>query len=269
MKSKKRTKDTKGSSTKIAFIFFICVIFILLASFAVKFFGVLNSSKFDGKSDFIIGVFEKDKTNVFILSPDSNTISVLDLQNNGIKAKSIQSYFDFPLDSEIQSNNFYSTSNIKKDIVNFFIKYRNSKSDLTIIDRIRIALFVRSVSDKNVVLEKMSVKNLSNISEDDIKNLFSEKRIIDDGLTIEVVNASGEDGIGNRAARMITNIGGNVILVTTAKENSNNSFVEYKEQKSYTASRLGKIFNFNIKKTDRDSIADLIMVIGKNRGENL
>lgn len=69
----------------------------------------------------------------------------------------------------------------------------------------------------------------------------------DEGISVGVFNSTSHPGLGERAARMITNIGGRVIFITNAKTHFPHSIVittdtNEQNQFTYTKDRLSQVF---------------------------
>lgn len=102
-----------------------------------------------------------------------------------------------------------------------------------------------------------------------ISNYFSDSRIIKEQATIAVFNATSIPGLAQKAARQITNMGGNVIITSNTDEREN-SFVS--GQNGYTKKRLTQIFAPNcqeshkcdiLEDTTLNSRAQINVVLGK------
>lgn len=92
---------------------------------------------------------------------------------------------------------------------------------------------------------------------------FADKRIESENLTIEVINGTTVTGLASRAARIITNIGGNVVT-TTQSEDKVEKTVVLGKTKSYTASKIAKVFDGKISDDKiKDARADIQVVLGK------
>lgn len=103
-------------------------------------------------------------------------------------------------------------------------------------------------------------------------NLFNEPGIIQERLKSEILNSTGYPGLAEKAARLVTNVGGQVIntgnffpaldrcRIYTPEENS----------QSYTVRRLARVLNCEIVKQKMpESRADFSLVIGKDYLEML
>ena len=65
-------------------------------------------------------------------------------------------------------------------------------------------------------------------------------------------------------ARLITNISGNVVLVSTSQNMQGKSVILYKGKKSYTLERLSKLLGFDVMENKSQSLADIAIQIGKD-----
>lgn len=72
------------------------------------------------------------------------------------------------------------------------------------------------------------------------RNQLSDAQIKDESLTVGIFNATDHPQLAERAARVVTNIGGRVILTTNSGTRLKSSVVT--GRKSYTLNRLGEIF---------------------------
>lgn len=88
-------------------------------------------------------------------------------------------------------------------------------------------------------------------------------------ISIAIVNGTGVAGLGNRIARLITNIGGNVVSVSTSDNLISDSEILYSKENNYTARRIAQILSFKINNKDNMDISDVTIFIGKNNLSNL
>ena len=263
MRSKK-SKDVRNNLNLA--IFFLGAIFLLiLFSLLVKIFIVLGDSKFNANSPFNILVQGKDNASLVTISSKDKKLSAIVLNGN-VNRKDAQNLLGIKVDSQIESNSFEVSNGIKTEIGGLFQDYKTLQSDLSFFDRLKIIFYIKFFPKEEVTERTLSLSASQSEIDAIISDLVSDKNIIEEAKSIEVINASGIDGIGAKAARIISNMGGNVVLISTSKDPSASSVVEYREERGYTAQKLSSVFGFEIKKSERASIADVIMVVGKNRG---
>ncbi|MBI3981081.1 LytR C-terminal domain-containing protein, partial [Candidatus Microgenomates bacterium] len=104
------------------------------------------------------------------------------------------------------------------------------------------------------------------VLDNELHNLFNEEGIIKERLKSEILNSTDEPGLAEKAARIVTNLG--VQVINTGNFNSPISYcliyTAKEDVSSYTVSRLATIFHCQIKETVLpESRADLSIMVGK------
>lgn len=258
---KKRIKKFNKNNLKIGIIFF-AVIFLLLAfSFIGKIFSVVKMDRFDENFPFVLSIEEKNGVNQFAcIYPKQHQISILDVN----KASS-SSYFAIKDDARVFSDS------LRIDSLNsssFFIKLlkneKNLKTNLTVIDVVRLAILSKAIEAGNVRSQKIDAGLEEAQKNKIISSLCLDSDIVSEGLRIEVVNATGVYGVGNRVAQIISNIGGNVVFVSTADNEMEKSVIYYGDDKTYTLKRLSRVLGFTVIKSNTKSISDIKVQVGKD-----
>ena len=95
-----------------------------------------------------------------------------------------------------------------------------------------------------------------------VSELFIDPTIQEEKVTIEIINATGRSGLGQRLERLLSHIGGNVIAVTTSSKRMKISSVTYFGDKTYTLSRIHLILKIPLVYTEKSQLADITIVIG-------
>ena len=67
-----------------------------------------------------------------------------------------------------------------------------------------------------------------------------------------------------RMAKLLSNIGVDIVAVNTADDSQDISTIASKNTKSYTYRRIKKIFNLRDAPISQNAISDIIITIGKN-----
>ncbi len=75
--------------------------------------------------------------------------------------------------------------------------------------------------------------------------------------------------MGNWTSRLLTNLGGSVVLISTASKEEETTSIAYSGKKTYTVERLEKILGLNAVKKETGAIANIVVVIGKDRVASL
>ena len=103
------------------------------------------------------------------------------------------------------------------------------------------------------------------VAEKSVGHLVSDAFIEKDKQTIQIINATNVSGLGNRLAKLVTNMGGDVIIVATGNIPRKKSVISYIDKKTYTVERLEKVLGYEVVKTTEDAISDITIVIGEDK----
>ena len=256
-----REKETALSNTKIAVIFFVFIIFVIGISLTFKFIAVLRSGQFDNSRSFSIGMSDGKNAQLVILSRDSKSITIFKL--TGIRAEEAGRTLRAPIDSFITSGSLDLNQKIDSLFLTLVTDYQKLKTNLTIVDLLRVNFFVRSIPQSSISI--MVVKDLDKLTLDKVVNrLIADTFIEKDNQTIQIINGTSISGFGNRLAGLITNMGGNVIIVATENNPVKRSTISYIDKKSYTVRRLQKVLGYDVIERMDSGMADIIITIGED-----
>ncbi len=253
----KKAKTNNTNNLKIGLVFALIIAALVFFSLLGKLFFVLKQSRYDSNYPFYLEVYSGNKAQALAIFTKENRISVLNINDTGV-------FLPIPMDSKIAGN----VSNIDSNNVStFFISLLsngNIKTNLTVFDILRLYLFTKTVGAGDIRIEEFPLSADAAHQDKLIYSLFSDSGIVSDGLRIEVSNATGGYGIGNRAARMLSDIGANVIFVSTADNTQAHSLIYYFGDKNYTIERLSRLFDFDVIRSEEKSIADVKLQIGQD-----
>jgi hypothetical protein len=98
---------------------------------------------------------------------------------------------------------------------------------------------------------------------------LTDASVYQENQTIQVINAADVYGLGSRLATLITNIGGNVVLVSTSDETIQNSKIVYSGKESYTAKKISDYLGILTQQSDQRGVADVIITIGRDKAGSL
>lgn len=257
MKSKKKDGS---KNINLALYFGIIVVFIILISFAFKTIDIIRKSKFDGQHRFSVAVLSGKRLDVVSVSPKEGSITKL-------KIEGISSVFGIddlliPLDSVVRPESEFDVKT-KSFFVKLLLSKRKIETNLTIIDLARLVIFSNGVSGEKTIERSVSIADIKEL-ESLSATLFVDPTILEEKKSIQITNASETPGLGNKLARYITNMGGNVVLVNTSSDRENKSRI-ISEEDSFTADKISKDFNIPKEKEMNGSISDIHIIIGKDR----
>lgn len=260
----KRKKSNSGlNSTKIALIFFAFVFIVIFVSLIFKVVAIISQSRFDSQNRFTISVTNDKDLEIISFSPLSQSISVLKI-NGATKSLNINRFLKIPIDGEIKSALKIEDLKVPDLMAKFIVNYRNLKTNLTIVDILRLFIFSKTLPINYIYDSKISTSIDPSSLDKIIPSLFSDEIIEKENESIKIVNGTDVAGLGNRLGILISNIGGNVVIIASSDRAENLSTISYFGKKTYTVEKITKILGYKLNKLDKKTIADIVIVIGKD-----
>lgn len=262
-----RRKKTNTNNLQIAAIFAIFVGSLLVISLLLKLFLLIRQSTFDGVNRFTIAVSNnKDAKTVISASSDTQSLSVLTIKGS-IPLSRIGKFLETPIDGKISDSAYVedlNQKNIEKTLRSMILRYKNLQTNLTIIDLARLWFFSRTLSYSSILTSEISTTSEEEKIDKISYSLFSDPSIVEEKMSIQIINGTNVSGLGNRLARLITNMGGNVVVVSTSDEIIDHSQILYVRKNTYTVERLQKVLGFPTVETKQQGLSDITIKIGTN-----
>ncbi len=249
-----RQGKAKKNSLKIGIIFSAVIICLLAFSLLGKLFFIIGQSKYDDGYPLSIKV-ESSRQQLLEISPREGKISLLNLNIES-------SVLELPVEAQVT----IAKPIDQKDISSFFLslmKDRAAKTNLTSIDLVRLYLFAKTVAQSDINSQTIS-NTVGPATDKIVASLFKDPRIASEGLRVEVVNATGVYGVGNRVAKLLTNLGANIVFVSTADNTEKNSVLYYMGSKTYTVQRFERVLGIKAVLSKEKSISDIMVRVGEN-----
>lgn len=270
MKKKKSKKEE--SNVKIALWFGIFVFLIILVSLAIKVGLMIHMSLYDGIHRFNVAEKSGNQIQIVSLVPETHSIYIVRLKGNAVSyidSRYVQKITEIPIDSTITRLS-PASSTIASDLKSLVFHFREARTNLTFYDALRLWLFANSVSSQDITQNSIDLAD-SDSANKVVKSLFADSSIVAENLSIEIVNASGAPGMGNRVTQLLENMGCSVISVTSSDKVANSSKIVYNGS-SYTSQKLKKVLKFRAfdvsvqkKAVEQLSIASIKIVVGADQ----
>lgn len=274
----KKKKTAQSDNLKMVVVFIIFTIFLIIVSLSIKLIALYNKSLFDGVHKFTVLISSQNSKKLEIISfaPDTRSISVLKIKGDNIDP-SITRVLSIPIDANILLKDSITDSNtlIKSKLQAMVFSYNTIKTNLTIIDLVRLWLFSVSVPKHDIATKEITFTkdNLETqklfIDTSIIPQFFTDYTLSKEQLSIQIINGAGVNGLGNRLAKLISSMGGNVISVKTSDSILNNSDISYYKKDTYTVEKLSKFLNILKKELKEPALSDIVIVIGKDKIKDL
>jgi hypothetical protein len=254
-------------SLKTFYLYSFVVFVVICISLVIKAFFIYEQSKFDASHDFIVAVGEQKKIrDVIAFHPEVPSIAILQLQDKSIPYNSLAKEYGITTNGYIF---LADDEDISTDMTAFMwesiLHSATWQSNLTIIDKIRLMLLAKSVVTNNKSVVQISLNNQTSDTGTVITTALTDQDISSENITIQVINATNVTGLGQRLGRILTNLGADVVDVSSAQNNQTQSTITYFGNSSYTLDWLQKFFGVTATKQSRQTIANIVVTIGTDK----
>lgn len=162
----------------------------------------------------------------------------------------------------------FSLDNLLKIPDLWAIRRDSSKSNLDLSSILRVVWYlahVRSDRVENFALSPELLRDSASLDRK-LSPYFRDDYLVEEHLKIQVLNGSGRPGLAGDAARVISNIGGEIIRVDNfSRQDLVNGYLLLETSGSYTAARLARIFGVSDSRPPRDGSearANITVVLG-------
>lgn len=246
-------------------VFLIAVGFKIYTAYANRQFteNVFNILIISDEYVGVIGVDDSDKRlNSAVIIENISSIKkrnqVIQSINFGIP---IHAYVAFPEGVVVSdpTKSFFSADNIKSISTNLNI----IKKNITFFDWIRLFQVSNQIDDNRInVKTYATITDLSQLLSQEDETFFRNSEISNRKTSMQVINATNINGLGNRVGDMFSRFGYNVVSVST--NDADKSVVYYGDDAFYEDALIAaKGFGFPVEKLNDYVIAEVTVVIGE------
>lgn len=267
----KNTAQTESKSLKTFYLYIVLVILVIIVSLLIKGIFVIRQSRFDSGHDFTLAVTEQNKAKEIIaFHPQVPAVSTLTIEDNNVAYTSLAKEYGISPDGYIEVKN---NADLNTEITSFMwssiIQSENWQSNLTIFDKMRLLLLAKGVTTNDKTVQMISLINQAPQTDTTIINALTDQDIADENSSIQIVNATQITGFGQRLGRVLTNLGANVVDVSTSQDPQKKSTIQYFGNKTYTVGRLERLLGITATKITTQSIADIIVTLGNDKSNTI
>ncbi|MCL6096102.1 MAG: LytR C-terminal domain-containing protein [Patescibacteria group bacterium] len=258
-----KRKKQQGKNLKFAIIFFAFVACLVIASIAIKTLILIKNSGFDGQHRFNLAVYQARQVSVISFSPETRSISFLNLKGKLI-SNNLGQYLKLPIDATFKTSNMIiDKQNIAPDMSDILFHYSSKDTSLTIIDAFKLWLFAKDIP-ADFIYQRDALVNDTLTINSFVSSFFIDPAISNEKTTIEIINATPVYGLANRLAVLITNIGGDVVLISSSDKAQGDSQISYSGDLNYTIKKLSLFLEIKPIKSSKRDISDVKIVLGKD-----
>lgn len=264
MKRKSVQKESK--SLKTFYLYAVLVLLIIGIALVIKLIFVIQSSKFDGKHHFTIAVTKEQRVKeVIAFSPQVPALAVLTVNDENVSFTSLGREYGISSDIQLEVNNAVPLGQeVTATLWDSVRQYTSIRTDATVIDLVRLALLSREIIANNKVIREITLKDKSAANETFIARALNDPTISSESVSIQIINASNITGVGERLSRVLTNMGANVVEVSTSHTPQSKSKIQYFGERSYTNEQIEQYLGYPVSELTRQPIADIVIILGED-----
>ena len=263
----KQKREQSVSNAKIAIVFFAFIIFIVGISLIFKLIIIISNGQFDSSRRFTLSITNNKNIEIMSLSPSLNNITIFKF-NDTLSSSQAGRLLEIPIDGNIESKSINLNQSANSLFMNAVINYNKLKTKLTIVDILKLLILTKTIPESAV--DTVTVGDQGGLVKDNIVgNSVNDDLIEKDNQTVQIINRTNVSGLGGRLAKMIANMGGNVILVMSEDNSIKKSAITYLDKETHTVDRLQKILGYEVIREPSNAMADITIIIGEDKVNSL
>lgn len=173
----------------------------------------------------------------------------------------VHAYIEFPegVEASPPTKSFFSFTNIQTIISRLDVK----KEGISLFDWVKIYRLVESSPEETVIRTYASINDLAKLLPNEDENFFRNSDIANRKTSLQVINATNINGLGNRVGNMFSRFGFNVVAVNTSGADKSEIYYTNEDYKK-DAEILSKSFKFPVVLSSEYQVADVTIVIGED-----
>jgi hypothetical protein len=262
----KKAAHQTSSSLKTVYLYLFIVFICIVISLILKGIFIIQQSKFDPAHHFTLAVTQHNQVKEIIsFNPQTPAVWGLIITNN-IAYMDLVKKYGITTDGYIQVDNATFS---KSDIISFLwssIAHTELwKSNITLFDKFRLLLLAKNVTTNNKTIEDITLSDQNPSVDLTVINALTDQDIANENISIQIINATEIPGFGQRLGQVLSNLGANVVDVSTAQRIQKKSSLAYFGNESYTLNRIQKLLNLPTTTLSRQGIADIVITIGTDK----
>lgn len=263
---KRKTVQKESKSLKTFYLYSLLVFLLIGISLFLKLIFVIQSSKFDGNHHFTVVVTKDQRVNEIIsFSPQVPSLAVLRVKDENVPYSSLGVNHGISSDVQLEVD---KAAVLHQDVAttmwNAVTNYNAIKTDATIVDLVRLTLLSREIISNNRVIRDITLNDDKAANNTLIARALNDPSISSESISIKIINASTVSGNAQRLGRVLTNMGANVVEVSTSRSVLDKSKIQYFGERSYTNEKIEQYLGYPVTKLDKQEIADIVIILGED-----
>lgn len=273
----KLVKEKREGNGFYLVIFFVIFISALLIASVFKVVNLYKSSYFITNS-YTLLVSANDPY-ILRLDTERRNLSILHIKNGNLNPQhitdsSIQAAV--PIHASIVIED-YEVSDIKKllsstEMLKFIIQGDITLNQLNEFDVVKFMHLASKVPTDNITIKEIDnyteydSGDILNQIQDELYELFRDPDVINERVSIEIVNATSTNGLATSISQMLENGGYNIVAIRSG--NTLESQIQTNIGDSETLKHITKIFPYPVKPPEKNSVSDIRIIVGADQNED-
>jgi hypothetical protein len=267
----KKAAQHENKSLKTFYVYAVIVLALICISFAIKMVFIFQQSRVDPSHDFILAIVQQKSVKAIVaFHPETPGISVLLIQDNNLPLAMLAKKYGIATDGYVIEQD---QSAMSSDMTTFLwlslLHTATWRSNLTAFDKIRLLFLAKNVVTNNKTLESINLSQQAPDTNTVIASALTDQDLASENISIQIINATGVSGLGQRLGKLLTNMGANVVDVSSAQNTSQKTTIAYFGNESYTVDRLQKFLGLTATKLSKQTIADIVITIGNDNSNTI
>jgi hypothetical protein len=264
---RKEETDKEAHSIRTLALYGLLVFLVVLVSFLFRAYSIVQSSKFDGQHRFTLAVGEGTRAyGLLSFEPETASVSLLTFSNgSSIPFSELNRKAGIIPDGYIKTSYPLEMHTTIPSLLQSFIFHNNSiVKNVTIYDLMRFYFFASKIPASTISTQELKLSADAGTFNKEVSLLFKDTFFSQENVSIQIVNAADQSGLGSRLGRVIDNIGGTVVSVKTAVTPEMKSRLQYNGHETYTLEKLHSFLLIRPEVQKAQAVADIVIVIGKD-----
>ncbi len=264
---KKKVSPHDNKSLKTFYLYALLVLSFIFISLVIKIIFIYQQSRFDPAHDFTLAVIQQKKVKeIAAFHPEISAVSVLVIHDNNISSDTLAKNYGIAIDGYVITQ---EGDAVGTDMATFLwsslLNTTLWQSNLTALDKIRLLILAKNVSTNNRTLEQITLSEQTPDINTLIATALTDQDLASENISIQIINATGVSGLGQRLGKVLTNRGANIVDVSSAQNTQRTTTMAYYGNESYTGDRLQKYLGLTATKLHKQTIADIVITIGNDK----
>lgn len=270
--------DSKSEISNLIYIkiFVLVVVVLFLGSAALKGFMMFKARQytsysfntlFVGKNTYLLYV--NSHMNILSIARIKNAHTLSDnnrLKNSLILGIPIRSVIKTDVPENLSASQILSFARTMQFVTgNKAVRL----SGLNKLDILYMYLVSKGAPNTNINTYTIDMKSVSDVIDPNLYNFFKDEDVINEKISIDVVNTTDVSGLGSQFSKMLKTVGFNVVSVTSDSEVEHSQIVSRVNKDDVTYSALESFLSFPTVFKDEASIADITIILGNDIKKNL